>query len=184
VDDIERPDRLVIDLDPGDQVPWIRTVHAARTVRDVLAALDLESYCKTTGGRGLHVVVPLVPHAGWEDSLAFARTLSEAIERTDPQAYTTQFRKRGREAKILIDYLRNTRGGTSIAAYSTRARDGAPISVPIAWDEVIPSLDPGAYAVPRVHARLAHLAEDPWRGYWRCRQKLTSRLLRAVTGRR
>jgi bifunctional non-homologous end joining protein LigD len=181
---IEHPDRIVVDLDPGERVSWDRTVHAARTVRDVLATLGLESYCKTTGGRGLHVVVPLVPRAGWPESLAFTRALSEALARTDPRAYTTQFRKKGRDDKILIDYLRNSRGSTSVAAYSTRAREGAPVSVPIGWNELVPSLDPGAFTVSRVAARLAHLEADPWDGYWSCRQTLTSRLLRAMADQR
>jgi bifunctional non-homologous end joining protein LigD len=179
--DLERPDRLVIDLDPGEQVDWGHVIAAARLVRAAFAALDLESFCKTTGGRGLHVVVPLVPHADWSECLAFTRALSEALERADPDSYTTRFARRGRERKILIDYLRNNRANTSVAAYSTRARAGAPVSVPVSWDELRPSLTPAAYTLASVPARVARLARDPWQGYGTSRQTLTARVLRAMT---
>jgi len=180
IDDVERPNRLVIDLDPGAQVGWSQIVDAGRTVRKALEALDLESFPKTTGGRGLHVVVPLVPHADWSACLDFSRALSEAIERSDPDTYTTQFAKAGRERKILIDYLRNNRTNTSIAAYSTRARPHAPISMPITWAELRSSLDPASFTIATVPRRLARLSADPWRGYWACRQRLTTQRVRAV----
>ena len=181
IGDVERPNRLVIDLDPGAAVGWPRVVEAARVVRKALAALDLESYCKTTGGRGLHVVTPLEPHADWSACLAFARALSEAIERTDPDAYTTRFKKRGRQNKILIDFLRNNRTNTSIAAFSVRARDHAPVSVPISWAELRTS-SPPAFNIATVQTRLARLPVDPWKGYWTCRQTLTKQRLRAIVG--
>jgi bifunctional non-homologous end joining protein LigD len=180
-DDVERPNRLVIDLDPGEHVDWRRVIAAARLVRTAFETLDLEAYCKTTGGRGLHVVVPLVPHADWSGCLAFTRALSEALERADPDSYTTRFAKRGRERKILIDYLRNNRANTSVAAYSTRGRPGAPISVPVSWDELRPSLPAAAHTIGSVPARLARLTRDPWQGYWTSRQKLTAKVIRAVS---
>jgi bifunctional non-homologous end joining protein LigD len=181
-DDVERPNRLVIDLDPGDEVSWPRVVEAARLVRKVLAALELESFCKTTGGRGLHVVAPLVPAADWSECLEFARAIGAAIERTDPAAYTTAYAKRGRASKILLDYLRNNRTNTSIAAYSTRARPGAPVSVPIGWDELRTGPAPASLTVTTLPQRLARLKADPWRHYWTSRQKLTDRRIRAVRG--
>jgi bifunctional non-homologous end joining protein LigD len=177
---VERPNRIVIDLDPGKQVAFAQIVQAARTVRKALEALDLESFVKTTGGRGLHVVVPLVPHADWAACLEFSRTLSEAIERTDPALYTTQFAKAGRDRRILLDYLRNNRTNTSIAAYSTRARREATVSVPLTWAELRPSLDPDTFTIATVPQRLSRLRADPWRGYWTSRQKLTARHLRAL----
>jgi bifunctional non-homologous end joining protein LigD len=180
VDDVERPNRIVIDLDPGEEIEWARVVEGARVVRRALAALDLESFPKTTGGRGLHVVVPLVPQADWSACLEFSRGLSEAIERTDPDTYTTRFAKAGRGRKILIDYLRNNRTNTSIAAYSTRARPGGPISVPVTWEELRPGLRPHSFTLRTVPARLARLRRDPWLGYHSCRQKLTAQRLRAV----
>lgn len=179
-EDVDRPNRVVFDLDPGDKVEWPAVVRAARMVRDALAAVKLESWVKTTGGRGLHVVVPLLPHADWSQCLEFSRALSERFEQAQPELYTTAFAKVGRERKILIDYLRNNRTNTSIAAYSTRARQGAPVSVPITWDELRVSLNPQSFTVLTVPKRLAKLKVDPWTGYGKARQKLTLQLIRAV----
>ena len=180
-EDVERPNRVVFDLDPGEEVEWPAVVRAARMVRHALDALELASFVKTTGGRGLHVVVPLKPHADWSECLEFTRALSERFEQAQPELYTTAFARAGRARKILIDYLRNNRTNTSIAAYSTRARDGAPISVPVTWEELRVSLDPRSFSVLTVPKRLAKLKADPWAGYWTCRQRLTSRLIRAIT---
>ena len=180
-EDVERPNRLVFDLDPGDDVDWPAVVRAARMVRAALAALTLESFVKTTGGRGLHVVVPLTPHADSKQCLDFSRALSERFEQAQPELYTTAFAKAGRSRKILIDYLRNNRTNTSIAAYSTRARERAPVSVPLTWDELRVSLDPRSFTVLTVPKRLGRLKTDPWAGYWKCRQKLTVQLVRAIS---
>jgi bifunctional non-homologous end joining protein LigD len=178
-EDIERPNRIIFDLDPGGKVAWTEVVRAARLMRSSLEALDLESWVKTTGGRGLHVVVPLTPRADWADCLAFTRALSERIERASPDEYTTAFAKAGRTRKVLIDYLRNNRTNTSIAAYSTRARAGAPVSVPIAWDD-LRTVTPESFTVRTVPGRLARLAADPWKGYWTCRQQLTRQRMKAI----
>jgi bifunctional non-homologous end joining protein LigD len=178
--DVERPDRIIIDVDPGDEVKWDQVIAAARAIRSAFEALDLESWVKTTGGRGLHVVAPLQPHADWSECLAFSRGLSEAFERAQPDRYTTQFAKAGRTRKILVDYLRNNRTNTSIAAYSTRAREGAPVSVPIRWEELRVSVEPKSFTVLTVPARLQRIAEDPWKGYWMCRQRLTRQRLNAL----
>jgi bifunctional non-homologous end joining protein LigD len=179
-EDLERPNRIVFDLDPGDKIEWPAVVRAARMVRDALAALQLDSWVKTTGGRGLHIVVPLTPHADWSQCLDFSRALSERFEQAQPDLYTTAFAKAGRARKILIDYLRNNRTNTSIAAYSTRARESAPVSAPLTWEELKTSLDPQAFTVRTVPKRLAKLKSDPWAGYWKCRQKLTAQLIRAL----
>jgi bifunctional non-homologous end joining protein LigD len=178
--DVERPDRLVFDLDPGENVGWPAVISAARMVREALAALNLASWVKTTGGRGLHVVVPLVPHADWSQCLQFSRALSERFEHARPDLYTTAFAKAGRTRKILIDYLRNNRTNTSIAAYSTRARTGAPVSMPITWEELRSSLTPAGFTIRTAMKRLRRFKGDPWAGYWTARQKLTARLIRAV----
>jgi len=179
-EDVERPNRLVFDLDPGDEVDWPAVARGARMIRDALAALKLASFVKTTGGRGLHVVVPLTPHADWKQCLDFSRALSERFEQAQPKLYTTAFAKAGRSRKILIDYLRNNRTNTSIAAYSTRAREGAPVSVPLTWEELRGSLDPRSFTVLTVPKRLARLKTDPWAGYWKCRQRITVQLVRAI----
>ena len=179
-DKVELPDRIVIDLDPGAKVTWSAVADAARLVRDMLHTLSLESWLKTTGGRGLHVVVPLARKRPWEECLAFARSLAEALVRHDAALFTTEFRKHGRERQILVDYLRNNRTNTSIAAFSTRARDGAPVSVPIDWSELRPSLDPNSFTVTTVPARLAAQRKDPWAGYFRTRQTITATALKAL----
>jgi bifunctional non-homologous end joining protein LigD len=179
-DDLERPNRIVFDFDPGHAVPWPLVVRAARTVRRALEALDLESFVKTTGGKGLHLVVPLVPSADWTECLAFSRDLSQALVRARPDLYTTDFARAGRTNRILIDYMRNNRTNTSIAAYSTRARPGAPVSVPLRWTELKTSLNPSRFTVSTIPHRLERSRGDPWTAYWRCRQKLTRARMRAV----
>ena len=169
-DDIERPDRIVWDLDPGPEIAWKQVVTAARLVREVLQTLGLESWVKTTGGRGLHVVVPIAPARDWAECLQFARNVSEAIERTD-RLYTTTFAKVGRERKILIDYLRNNRTNTSVCAFSPRAKGGATVSTPVDWQEL--TRGPERWTLLTVPTRLARLKADPWKGYGQAKQTLT-----------
>jgi bifunctional non-homologous end joining protein LigD len=177
---LEQPDRIVLDLDPGPDVPWVEVVGAARLVADAVRALGLAPFVKTTGGAGLHVVVPLVPERRWEECLAFSRALALAIVRHDPARFTAAFAKRGRERKILLDYLRNNRTNTSVAAFSTRARAGAPVSVPIAWDELSPRLRPDRFTVRSVPRRLRTIGADPWAGYARSARPLGRERLHAV----
>ena len=180
--DVERPDRIVVDLDPGAAVEWPAVIEAARLVRRLLRAVDLESFVKTTGGRGLHVVVPIAPKADWSECLEFARALAQALVRRQPDRFTEQFAKAGRDDKILVDYLRNNRTNTSVAAYSTRAKSDAPVSTPIAWAELSAAKPPGRFTIATVLRRLATLRVDPWRDYWRTRQRFPRAALRALEG--
>ena len=177
---IERPDRIVIDLDPGDRVAWSDVVGAAKTVRTLFDALDLACFPKTTGGRGLHIVVPVVPRADWSECLAFARECARALVRAHPSTFTERFARRGRERKILVDYLRNNRTNTSIAAYSTRARAGAPVSVPIAWSELTATMIPDQFTMMTVPMRLVKLRRDPWKDYATTRQTIPRQAVRAL----
>lgn len=177
-DDLERPNRIVWDLDPGPDVPWAQTVAAARTVRDVLDTLGLRSWVKTTGGRGLHIVVPLVPSLDWSRCLDFSRDVGNAVVRTNPDLYTTTFSKRGREDKILIDYLRNNRTNTSICAYSPRARTGAPVSMPVEWQDLKRTPDP--FTLLTVRRRLQRQRVDPWAQYWTSPQRISPRAIAAL----
>ena len=179
IDRVELPNRIVFDMDPGAHVPWARVIEGARLVRKMLKTVGLESFPKTTGGKGLHVVVPLVPRADWRECLEFSRALAEAIERHDPSLYTTTFAKAGRERKILIDYMRNNRTNTSVAAFSTRARPGGPVSMTLRWEEVTPALDPAAWTIATAERRLSSLRQDPWRDYWSCRQRLQAKAVEA-----
>ncbi len=179
-DHVEQPDRLVLDIDPGEEVTWRQVVAAARLVRSVLDTLGLRSFVKTTGGRGLHVVVPLQPRLDWNACLEFARQVAAAIVRDDPSLYTMSFPKAGRERKLLVDYLRNNRTNTSVAAFSTRARPAAPVSLPLAWDELSPRDPPDRFTITSVPRRLARLRADPWRDYWTLEQSVTSAAMKAV----
>ena len=178
-DDLERPNRLVWDLDPGPQVTWKQIVTAAELVRDVLETLGLRSWVKTTGGRGLHVVVPLKRKRTVTECLAFSRAVSEAIAKTDPGAYTTAFPKVGRERHILIDYLRNNRTNTSVCAFSPRARPGATVSMPLSWNDL--DEPPDRWTLVTVPSRLERLRADPWKDYWSGAQTISAASFVAVT---
>jgi len=178
-DRIERPDRLVFDLDPEEGLGWERVVEAARDVRDRLSGLGLESFVKTTGGKGLHVVAPIERRTGWDDLKGFARGVAESMVRDAPGRYTDNMSKAKRQGKVFIDYLRNGRGATFIAAYSTRARPGATVSVPVRWDELA-RVRPDGYDVGNLLRRLASLKTDPWAGFDDLRQSVTAKMRRAV----
>jgi bifunctional non-homologous end joining protein LigD len=159
-DDPQHPDRLVFDLDPGPDVPFADVKKAAEEVRDGLKELKLTSFIKTTGGKGLHVVVPFKKGPSWDQAKDFARTYSEAMTKVAPDRFTTNIRRAARTGKIFIDYLRNGEGASSVAAYSTRARKGAPIALPIDWKE-LKTLKGG----DEFHMKdaLNRLKKDPWR---------------------
>jgi bifunctional non-homologous end joining protein LigD len=178
--DLERPNRVVLDIDPGDRVEWPDVVRAARLIRDLLQVMDLQSFVKTTGGRGLHVVVPLVPRADWTECLAFARAMADLLVRRDPALFTAKFAKLGREHLMLVDYLRNNRTNTSVAAFSTRAKAHAPVSVPLAWSELSPARPPDRFTIRTVLARVSRQSSDPWREYFRVRQQLPPAAVRAL----
>lgn len=179
-DRLEEPDRLVLDLDPGPEVPLREVVAAARLVRDALAALGLAAFVKTTGGAGLHVVAPVAP-APWQACLGFARAVATALARHAPRRFTASFPKKGREARILVDYLRNNRTNTSVAAFSARARAGAPVSVPVAWEELSARLRPERFTVQTVPRRVRRLGADPWAGYEAARRPLDPRAAAAAS---
>ena len=176
--DIERPNRIVWDLDPGPAVTWKQIVKAAGLLRVVLKTLGLTSWVKTTGGRGLHVVVPIKPARQVAECLEFSRNVSDAIVRTEPQLYTTTFAKLGRERKILIDYLRNNRTNTSICAYSPRARPGAMVSMPLEWSDL--STSPDRWTLTTAPRRLTRLRADPWAEYWTANQEIADASFAAV----
>ena len=182
VDRVERPDRVIFDLDPDPSVGWEAVVGTALLMREGLEALGLRSFAKTTGGKGVHVVVPIVRSRTWEDVVSFSRWFAERIAEADPGRYTLTMSKAKRKGRIFIDYLRNARGATAVEAYSTRARAGAPVSTPIGWEELGPKLSPNQWTVANFARRLKKLKEDPWEGYGSVKQSLTADIMRAVKG--
>jgi bifunctional non-homologous end joining protein LigD len=178
--DVEPPDRIVIDIDPGARVTWPRVVEAARLVRELLRSLDLESFVKTTGGRGVHVVAPVTPRTTWAECLTFARAVAETLARHAPQTFTTAFAKAGRDDRLLVDYLRNNRTNTSIAPFSTRAKPDAPVAVPIEWRELTPTRTPDRFTMQTVLRRVAKLRADPWKEYWTTRQEIPKGAIAAL----
>ncbi|RQX83128.1 DNA ligase D [Burkholderia anthina] len=171
---IERPDRIVFDLDPDPALPWRTMIDAAQLVRGLLDELGLVSFCKTSGGKGLHVVVPLTRHAGWDDVKDFSRAVAQHVAGTLPERFTATMGPRHRRGKIFVDYLRNGRGASTIAAYSVRARPGMGVSVPLEWDEVPQTTGGAQWTIDTLHARLDALKRDPWEGYAKARQRITA----------
>jgi bifunctional non-homologous end joining protein LigD len=165
VDDIERPDRLIFDLDPDVGLSWDRIVEAAVGLRDLLESLGLRTFAKTTGGKGLHVVLPIAPALGWDEAKGFTKAIADAFSAAQPDRYTAVMAKRARRDRLFIDYLRNGRGNTSVGAFSTRARPGATVSVPLTWKEVEAGVRSDAFTIRTVHDRRKKLRRDPWEGW-------------------
>jgi bifunctional non-homologous end joining protein LigD len=177
---LEKPDRIIFDFDPAPDVDWPRVVAAAAEMRERLQQLGLESFLKTTGGKGLHVVAPIAPRDEWPEVKAFTKAVATAMERDSLGAYTTVMSKRERRGKIFIDYLRNDRGSTAIAPYSTRARAGAPVAMPVPWTALKPSLKPSEFTVLTVPKRLKASRSDPWAEIGKLRQGITAKARTAV----
>ena len=165
-------DRVVFDLDPGEDVEWRRVIAAARMVRGFLEELGLVSFVRSTGGKGLHVVVPLNPGADWTTVKGFARGFAETLAQLHPLEFVATASKRFRRGKIYVDYLRNGRGATAVASYSLRSRPGAPVAVPLRWEELGKLKSGNAFDLTTVPKRLARLKKDPWEGIDEVRQDL------------
>jgi bifunctional non-homologous end joining protein LigD len=180
VDRVEKPDLFVFDLDPDEQLPWQRVVEAAQSLRERLSALSLESFVKTTGGKGLHVVVPVARKWSWDDHKAIAHAIVADLAHSEPTLYLTNMSKKLRKGKIFLDYLRNGRGATAIAPYSTRARSGALVATPLTWQELAAGAEPSQFDVPGVVQRLHEQKSDPWQGFFELSQGLTASRLRAL----
>lgn len=162
---LQRPDRLVFDFDPDAAVEWPMLVDAVRVLRKLLDELALPAYIKTTGGKGLHVVVPIRPTVDWTVAKNFTRAVAELMVKTFPQRFVSTISKARRKNRIFIDYLRNAEGSTAIAPYGLRARANAPVATPVAWDEVTPAADIrfDHFNLRTVPQRLAAQRGDPWR---------------------
>ncbi|WP_235835228.1 DNA ligase D [Piscinibacter terrae] len=171
VNDIERPDRMTFDLDPGEDVPWPQMQEAAQLVHSLLDELGLANFLKTSGGKGLHIVVPLTRRDGWDTVKDFSQAVVQHLAKVLPDRFAAKSGPKNRVGKVFPDYLRNGRGATTASAFSARARPGLGVSVPVAWDE-LPDLTGGAHwTIRNVHERL-EAGTDPWAGYAKTRQTL------------
>ncbi|TAL81208.1 MAG: DNA ligase D, partial [Beijerinckiaceae bacterium] len=164
---LEQPDMITMDLDPGEGVAWMDVIAAAKELRERFAHHGLATFVKTSGGKGLHVVAPLKPRAGWEDVKAFSKAIAQEMAADEPDRYVATITKSKRRGKILIDYLRNGRGATAVAPYSPRARAGAPVSMPLAWEELGPEIGPAYFTIGNAEARMSRLDAGPWEDFSR-----------------
>lgn len=175
-DSLETPDYLVIDLDPGKGVGWADVIQAARLVRARLAEVGLQSFVRTTGGKGLHVVVPLHAPCRWDDAKRFTQAFARKLADAQPRHFIAKSTMEERAGRIFIDYLRNSRGATSVASYSLRGRAGATVATPLRWQDLGKCKSPGDFDMRTVPRRLARLHGDPWEGFAALRQGLEKAL--------
>lgn len=172
VADPEHPDRLVFDLDPGEGVSWADVKRGARDVRDRLQETGLQSFVRLSGGKGVHVVAPLQPKADWEDAKAFCEAFAQAMAEQAPDRYVATMSKAKRSGVIFIDWLRNTRGATSVCSWSLRARESAGVAVPLRWEELARVGAADAFPMDKALARAKRLKADPWQGIDTLKQTL------------
>ncbi|HYG05725.1 MAG TPA: DNA ligase D [Stenotrophomonas sp.] len=171
-EDPDRADRVVFDLDPGPDVPFAEVRRAATDIRKLLAQLELESFLRVSGGKGLHVVVPLNPGCDWSLVKRFAHGFADALAQSEPDRFLATASKRLRNKRIFVDYLRNGRGATAVASYSLRARAGAPVAMPLAWSQLPKLHRADAFPMDEALASLKRRRKDPWEGIERLRQNL------------
>lgn len=171
---IDQPDRVIFDLDPGEGTSWQHIQEAAVLVRALLKELQLESWLKTSGGKGLHVVVPLTPKLDYEVVKAFSKDVVQHITKTIPGRFVAKSGATNRVGKLFVDYLRNGQGATTAAAFSARARPGLGVSMPVSWDELAQLRSGSQWTIATAREHLSFQIDDPWSGYWKKRQSLTA----------
>lgn len=172
IKDIERPDRLVFDLDPDPELDFGRVRQAAFELASFIGELGLISYPMLTGGKGVHVVAPLKPHAGWPEAKNFARSVAGTMAQYAPDRFVDNMAKVRRKGRIFIDYLRNDRAATAIAPYSTRAREGAPVAWPLSWEQFKRATSGADFDVKKAMRAVKRLKSSPWKGYEEARRPL------------
>jgi bifunctional non-homologous end joining protein LigD len=179
-DNPDKPDRLIFDFDPAPDVTFAKVVEAAHLMKGLLEQLDLVSFAKTTGGKGLHVVVPLRRGILWKPLKAFSKALATTLAQARPRDFTVSPMKRDRTGKIFIDYLRNDRGSTAVAAYTVRGRSHAPVAMPLSWDEIKPGLRPDRFTLETVPALIKSRKSDPWKALYTVKQSIPAAALKAA----
>lgn len=170
---VENPDQIIFDLDPAPGIKWNVIVKAVLEIKAELAKIKLKSFVKATGGKGLHVVVPIKPEYSWDMVKIFTQTFIQHLLSKNPDQYTSSISKIKRINKIFIDYLRNQHGATAIAPYSTRAKAGAPLAVPLSWDEITKIRKLPKFTIKNILKRLTTLNKDPWQDFFKISQKLS-----------
>lgn len=177
---IEHPDRFILDLDPDPSLPWERVIEATELTKAVLESLDLQSFLKTTGGKGLHIVVPLVRRHSWEEVHGFSQAVARHLAETLPSRFSAKMGAKNRIKKVFVDYMRNRRGASTVSAFSARARPGLTVSVPVAWDELNSLKGSNRWDIHSVFQRLDSLEQDPWKDYRQAAQQLSRRMKQAL----
>lgn len=177
---IDKPDRVIFDLDPDPALPWQRMRDAATLVRALLEEIGLQGFLKTSGGKGLHIVVPLQKTADWEVVFEFSKAVAEHLAHILPRQFSAKMGAQNRVDKIFVDYLRNHRGATSVSAYSARTRPGMGVSAPVTWDELKELQKGDEWTVETLPGRLARLEADPWADYGKVKQKLTAGMIKKL----
>jgi bifunctional non-homologous end joining protein LigD len=175
---LDKPDRVVFDLDPGEGVKWNHVQEAALLVRTLLSELDLEAWLKTSGGKGLHVVVPLTPELNYLTVKSFSQAFVRHLAKTIPERFSAISGPANRLGKVYVDYLRNGKGQTTAAAFSARARPGMGVSMPLAWEQLADLKSGAQWNVQTAREYLSFQSRDPWAGFWSTGQSLSSAIER------
>jgi bifunctional non-homologous end joining protein LigD len=177
---LQCPDRIIFDFDPDDEVSWETLVESVHLLKTLLEQLDLQTFIKTTGGKGLHVVVPITPALGWDEIKNFTKAIAELLVQSFPDRFVATMTKSKRSGKIFVDYLRNAEGATAVAAYSLRARANAPVATPIDWDELTQDVRRDHFNAKNIPDRLNAMKKDPWSGFFDVRQAVTKAMMKKV----
>ncbi len=171
---IDKPDRMIFDLDPGEGTSWQHIQEAAVLVRALLQQLGLEAWLKTSGGKGLHVVVPIAPRFDYETVKGFSQAVVQHLARTIPARFVAKSGPSNRVGKLFVDFLRNGHGATTAAAFSARARLGLGVSMPVSWDDLAKLKSGAQWTIATAREHLSFQTSDPWSGYWAARQPLAA----------
>jgi bifunctional non-homologous end joining protein LigD len=177
---LDRPDRLVFDFDPDDSITWTQLAEAVQLLRSLLVELGLTGFLKTSGGKGLHVVVPIRPTLSWDQAKRFAKAIADSMVRTFPDRFIATASKSRRKGLIFVDHLRNAEGATAVCAYSLRARANAPVATPIAWEELTRDVRSDYFNLRNIPLRLERLKANPWGAFFDLKQSVTAAMLKRL----